>query len=151
MSQRNPSKRVLRARALAGAKGGSRRTPKKAAAARANGERGGRPPGALPDHLRQLLDHAPVGKPLKRNGWAADVLLALSQARIEGEPGIDTLARELRANFSVMAKLAEHDLLYKAERALKEDQDSRTADDGPEEEDLDASARATPALRSDPA
>lgn len=125
---------------------------KKAAAARRNGKLGGRPPGELPDHLAELLAEPPIGDPLKRNGWAADVLLALSQARIEGSPGIDTLARELRANFSVMAKMADHDLLYRAQLALKEEADDRSADEGPAEEELDDgdAAGAQGALRSDP-
>lgn len=129
----------------------SKASPKKAAAARRNGKLGGRPPAELPEHLAELLADPPIGDPLKRNGWAADVLLALSQARIEGSPGVDTLARELRANFSVMAKMADHDLLYRAQLALKDEADDRGADDGPEEEELDGDAAGTPrALRSDP-
>lgn len=150
MAGRNPrvsgaaaAKRVVRV-----AKG--RASPKKAAAARRNGKLGGRPAGELPEHLTKMLTDAPVNEPLKQAGWGANVLLLLTQARLEGHPGIDSLAKEVRANLAVIAKLQPHDILFAAARALKEEQDGRNADDGPTEEELDGDDGSPGALRSDP-
>ncbi|MDQ3276643.1 MAG: hypothetical protein M3Q39_16835 [Actinomycetota bacterium] len=124
--------------------------PARAAAARKNGAKGGRPAGALPPDLQTLLGSPPMDDPLKQTGWAANVLLLLTRARLEGHPDIDSLAREVRANFGVMAKLIPHDLLFKAQRALQEEQEGRDVDDGPTEEVVDGDDGSSPALRSDP-
>jgi hypothetical protein len=125
-------------------------SPRKAAAARRNGKRGGRPAGTLPERLMAMIGDAPMNNPLRASGWASNVLLLLTQARIEGHPDIDTLAREVRANFAVMSKLTPHDILYQATKALKEEEQGRNAEDGPEEEELDGVDGAPGALRSDP-
>jgi len=132
-------------------------TPKSRAASRKNGAKGarhgikgGRPAGGLPPKLRKQLDDPPMDDPLKATGWGANVLLLLTKARIDGHPDIDTLAREVRQNLTVMAKLIPHDLLHKAQRALQEEEDGRDVDDGPTEEVVDGDDGSSPALRSDP-
>jgi hypothetical protein len=146
MTVGNPRRR----RAAAKKRAPQRASAKKAAAARRNGRRGGRPAGVLPDHLQRMLAAPPIGKPLDQPGWATDVILLVAQARLEGHPGIDTLAKELRADFTVMSKLQAQASLYKAAKVLKEEQEGRGADDGPDEEDVDAGDGSPAALHGDP-
>lgn len=145
MAVRNPRKRAPKGAAKRGFT-----SAKKAAAARRNGRRGGRPAGELPEHLAKLIPDPPMNQPLKQNEWGANVLLVLTAARLEGVPNVDKLAKEVRANLGVMAKLQPHAILFSAARALKEENDGRDADDGPVEEELDGDDGSPGALRSNP-
>jgi hypothetical protein len=105
-------------------------------AARANGQKGGRPPAALAPELLRKLGPAPINDPIGQARWFSNALTLLTQLRLEGHPNIDSLADQVRKSATAAGKVIPHDIQFEAARVLRSDEDELAADGGPDEEEI---------------
>jgi hypothetical protein len=95
------------------------------------------------------LGPAPIGNPIRLARWYTSALGLLTQLRLAGTSGIDSLANEIRLNASAAGRVLPHDIVFSAARVVREDEDDLAADGGPEELEIEREAAAPRAVRAD--
>lgn len=121
-------------------------TPRRAAAARTNGAKGGRPKERIPEEVLQELGEFPFGKPFEIARWWQHLLGRVALLRARGEIGV-----ELTTTMLALAKGGQSvfplDLTIAVEEMLRAEREAASADHGgPETEEL-GDARPAAAVR----
>lgn len=112
-------------------------TPARAAAARANGARGGRPKAKLPEESIARLGPPPTDDPFALVRWHAACLAEVQWLAMRGEIGSD-LASSLRAGAGTAARLLPPDIVAALHRELDDRDDDIKKDTlGPPLEPVD--------------
>jgi hypothetical protein len=110
-------------------------SPARAAAARANGSRGGRPRARLPDDVLALIGPMPAGV-LERAHWANRVLITALDLSIRGQLDKE-LAATIRAFAGTISRTIPLDVAAELERRLRADAEQVAEDTkGPQVEEV---------------
>jgi hypothetical protein len=113
-----------------------RASPARAAAARANGSRGGRPRARLPDDVLALIGPMPTTGVLERAHWANKVLLTALDLSIRGALDKE-LAATIRAFAGTISRTIPLDVAAELERRLRADAEQVAEDTtGPQVEEV---------------
>lgn len=127
-------------------------SPANTAAARKNGAKGGRPKSKFPAAVLKRIGPPPINKPLKLARWWTEVLSEMTWLQINGKPGLDSLAKEIRSAAAAAGRVLPHDIQFEAARLIQLDTDEMDADAGPVEEVISENEpRNTRSVRCDSA
>jgi hypothetical protein len=81
----------------------------------------GRPKSALPPEVFARIGKAPIGSPLKLARWYQDLIAALTELCLQGEPFSKQLEL-VRASAGAAGRVLPHDIIYTAGQKLDRDE-----------------------------
>lgn len=111
--------------------------PEIAAKNRKNGKLGGAPTRSAPPELLAKLGEPPIDDDIALRRWYSRGLALLSVEQLKGTPGILRIVKDFRANAGTTGKLTPHDIIFAAQRKLREDEEDMAMDSSGDDGEID--------------
>jgi hypothetical protein len=123
--------------------------PEIAAKNRKNGKLGGAPTKGLTPELVAKLGEPPLDDDIALRRWYSRGLAILTYEQVKGTPGILRLVRDFRQNAGASGKLTPYDVIFAAQRKLRDDEEDLASDTAGEDEEIERPINGGHGVRAD--